>query len=77
MSEKLIAKSPVSLQVEESEKILLDESDQIIAELRQQLNDLQEKVKHYVELHTFMPFICHVTISISQISFYRNVFGQR
>lgn len=47
MSEKIIAKHTLSLEVEESEKILLDESDQIISELRQQLSELQEKVKNY------------------------------
>ena len=37
MEEKVITKSDLSLQVEESDKLLPDESDQIILDLKNQL----------------------------------------
>lgn len=47
MVEKIITKSNLSLQVEESNKSLPDESDQIISELESQLNQLKQQLVKY------------------------------
>ena len=47
MADKVITKSNLSLQVEESDKLLPDESDQIISDLAQQLTQLKSKIAHY------------------------------
>lgn len=50
MANKLIAKSKLSLQVEESEQVLPDESDQIVVELKKQLAQLKSQLVRYEEL---------------------------
>ncbi|MBF0280143.1 MAG: hypothetical protein HQM13_20255 [SAR324 cluster bacterium] len=49
MANKLIAKSKLSLQVEESNKVLPDESDQIVVDLKEQLAQLKEQLLRYEE----------------------------
>ena len=49
MANKLIAKSKQSLQVEESDKVLPDESDQIVVDLKEQLSQLKEQLLRYEE----------------------------
>lgn len=46
MGNKSIPKQPLSLQAEESEVVLPDESDLIIADLQRQLEALKQKVSH-------------------------------
>ena len=49
MANKLIAKSKLSLQVEESNNMLPDESDQIVVDLKEQLAQLKEQLLRYEE----------------------------
>lgn len=47
MANKLISKSELSLQVEESNNVLPDESDQIIVDLKNELSQLKQHLLHY------------------------------
>ncbi|MBF0289382.1 MAG: hypothetical protein HQM14_16315 [SAR324 cluster bacterium] len=47
MTNKIIAKTELSLQVEESDQVLPDESDQIIADLKNQLSKLKDQLLNY------------------------------
>ena len=49
MANKLIAKSKLSLQVEESDHVLPDESDQIVVDLKKQLAQLKSQLLRYEE----------------------------
>ncbi len=50
MTNKIIAKTELSLQVEESDQVLPDESDQIIADLKNQLSQLKDQLLRYEEV---------------------------